>query len=44
MYGDAMGVIYMMFGKCMGTLWGHRGLLYEVSEVYGGHRNHLFEV
>ena len=28
----------MMFGKCMGTLWGHKGRLYEVWEVYGDPR------
>ena len=30
-----MGVVYMMFGKCMGTLGGHGGGLYDAWEVYG---------
>ena len=38
MYGDSwgsFGVVYMRFGKCMGTIVGH---LYEVWEVYGDPR------
>ena len=32
--GGIIGVISIRFGKSMGSLWGHRGRLYEVWEVY----------
>ena len=41
MYGDPRGskwVVYMKFGKYMGTLGDHKGRTYEVWEVYGDPR------
>ena len=41
MYGDprgSQGVVYMRFGKCMGTVGVIGGRLYEVWEVYGDPR------
>ena len=33
--GGIIGVISIRFGKSMGSLWGHRGRLYEVWKVHG---------
>ena len=47
MYGDLRGpleVVYMRFGKCMGTLGGHKGRIYEVLEVYRDPRGSLWVV
>ena len=44
MYGDprgVIGVVYIGLGKCMVTLGGHRGRLFEIWYVFGDTWGHM---
>ena len=45
MYGDlrgSLGVVYMRFGKCMGTLGGHSGsFISGLGSVWGSQIGHI---